>query len=69
VLIGSALFVLGVGFIAADVVPVFFARHDRPLWLNLACLLAPVGFALALWSGLRTGRQQQRSAVREVDGG
>jgi hypothetical protein len=67
--IGAALFVLGVGFIAADVIPLFFAEHNRPLWLNLACLLAPGGFAVAVWAGLRSGREQQRAAVRELDRG
>ena len=67
--LGVALFVVGIGFIAADVVPFFFSAHDRPLWLNLACLLAPLGSAVAVWSGLRSGRAQQRAAVRELDRG
>ena len=67
--IGLVLFVTGTGFIAADVVPFFFADHNRPLWLNLACLLAPLGFAVAVWSGLRNGRAHQRAAVRELDRG
>jgi uncharacterized membrane protein YhdT len=66
---GVALFVVGVGFLAADVVPFFFSDHNRPLWLNLACLLAPLGFAVAVWSGLRAGRSAQREAVRDLDGG
>jgi len=64
--IGLALFVLGLGFIAADVLPFFAADHDTPLWLNLACLLAPAGFAVAVWAGLRNGREEQRAALREL---
>ena len=65
---GVALFVAGIGFLAADVVPFFFSDHNRPLWLNLACLLAPLGFAVAVWSGVRRGRAAQHQAVRELDG-
>lgn len=64
--LGLALFVIGLGFIAADVVPFFFADHNRPLWLNLACLLAPAGFAVAVGSALRTGRAEQRAALRRL---
>ncbi len=61
-----ALFVLGLGFIAADVLPFFDDDHNRPLWLNLACLLAPLGFAIAVGTGLRAGRAEQRRAVEEL---
>ena len=66
--LGLALFVIGLGFIAADVTPFFFGARNRPLWLNLACLLAPLGFAIAVWAGLRAGRAEQRAALREVRG-
>jgi peptidoglycan/LPS O-acetylase OafA/YrhL len=64
--LGLAAFVVGLVFIAIDVVPFFFDDHNRPLWLNLACLLAPAGFAIAVWSGIRRGRDEQRAAVREL---
>lgn len=64
--LGLALFALGLIFIAADVIPFFFSAHDRPLWLNLACLLAPAGFAIAVGSALRRGRDDQREALRQV---
>jgi uncharacterized membrane protein YhdT len=64
--IGLALFVLGLGFIAADVLPFFASHTNRPLWLNLACLLAPLGFALAVGSALRRGRREQREVARQV---
>jgi hypothetical protein len=63
---GLALFVVGLVFIAVDVVPFFFGDHNRPLWLNLACLLAPFGFLLAIGSALRAGRRAQRAALAAV---
>jgi uncharacterized membrane protein YhdT len=64
--VGIALFVLGLGFIVADVVPFFTGDSNRPLWLNLACLLAPLGFAIVLWAGLRAVRVQQRDALAQL---
>ena len=64
--IGLTLFAIGVIFIFVDVVPFFFAVHNRPLWLNLACLLAPAGFAVAVGAGIRRGRVDQRAAVAEL---
>lgn len=66
--IGLVLFVIGLGFIAADVLPFFADDHNTSLWLNLACLLAPAGFAVAVWAGLRNGREEQRAALRELGG-
>lgn len=67
--IGLVAFVVGLGFIAADVIPFFAGSTDRPLWLNLSCLLAPLGFALVVAAALRRGRAEQRAAelaVRET---
>jgi hypothetical protein len=64
--LGLGLFALGLIFIAADVIPFFFSAHDRPLWLNLACLLAPAGFAIAVGSAVRAGRAEQRAVLREL---
>lgn len=66
--LGLALFVVGLVFVAVDVLPFFAGDTDTPLWLNLACLLAPVGFVVALWSGLRVGRREQRTAARALAG-
>jgi hypothetical protein len=66
--VGVAMFGVGLVFIGLDVVPFFGGRHNTPLWLNLACLLAPAGFALAVWSGLRRGRAEQRDALRQLSG-
>jgi hypothetical protein len=63
---GLALFALGLVFIAVDVAPFFAGDRDRPLWLNLACLLAPAGFALAVGAALRAGRAEQRAALRRL---
>jgi peptidoglycan/LPS O-acetylase OafA/YrhL len=64
--VGLVLFVLGLVAIAVDVLPFFASDHDRPLWLNLLCLLAPLGFAVAVVSALRAGREDQRAAVRRA---
>ncbi len=63
---GLALFAIGVGFILIDVIPFFAGAHNRPLWLNLACLAAPAGFALAVGSAIRAGRAAGRQAARDV---
>jgi hypothetical protein len=60
---GIAAFLIGLVFIAVDVTPFFFHHRDTPLWLNLACLLAPIGFGVAVWSGLAAGRAEQREAA------
>jgi peptidoglycan/LPS O-acetylase OafA/YrhL len=64
--VGLVLFALGLVFIIVDVTPFFVDDHNRPLWLNLACLLAPIGFAVAVWAGLSAGREDQRAALRAL---
>jgi uncharacterized membrane protein YhdT len=66
--LGLAVFAVGLVFIAIDVLPFLAGDGETPLWLNLACLLAPVGFAIAVWSALRAGRDEQREALRALDG-
>ena len=63
---GVLLFAVGLVFVAIDVLPFFAGDRDTPLWLNLACLLAPLGFAIAVGTALRGGRAEQRAAVREL---
>lgn len=65
--VGLALFLIGLLCIAADVLPFFFGDSDTPLWLNLGALLAPIGFAVAVCSGLKAGRDEQRAAARALD--
>ncbi|HEX2902476.1 MAG TPA: hypothetical protein VHO01_03395 [Jatrophihabitans sp.] len=66
VTVGLALFAVGLVFLLITVLPFFFGDHNRPLWLNLACLLAPLGFIIAITSVVRSGRAQQRAALAEV---
>lgn len=66
--LGLAVFAVGLVFIAIDVLPFLAGDGETPLWLNLACLLAPIGFAIAVWSALRAGRDEQREALRALDG-
>jgi peptidoglycan/LPS O-acetylase OafA/YrhL len=65
--IGLALFAIGLVFIAIDVLPFFLGDHNSPLWLNLACLAAPAGFAIAIATALHDGRDAQRQALREIE--
>lgn len=65
--VGLALFAAGLFFLAVDVIPFFFGAHDRPLWLNLGCLLAPLGLVVVVWSAVRTGRAGQRAALAALD--
>ena len=66
---GSVLFVVGTAAIVADLVRFLAGRTDSPLWLNLICLVAPVGFAICAWSAFRSGRAEQRAALRELGDG
>lgn len=63
---GVVLFALGL--IAVVVIFALFASgaHDLPLWLNLAAMLAPVGFGLAL---LGLFRQARRPGKRRAESG
>jgi uncharacterized membrane protein YhdT len=45
------------------VLPFFLGDGDRPLWMNLACLAAPLGFAIAVGAAIRSGRSEQRRAA------
>ena len=63
--IGLILFALGLVATAVDVLPFFADHHNQPLWLNLICLLAPIGFAMAVGSALRAGRAEQRAVLRD----
>ncbi|SDI96932.1 hypothetical protein SAMN05444157_1051 [Frankineae bacterium MT45] len=64
--VGLALFAVGVLFIVINVIPFFFGVTDRPLWLNLACLLAPAGLVTAVVSTWRSGRAAARQAARDL---
>jgi len=65
--VGFTLFVVGLLCLVATVIPFFFGSHDRPLWLNLGCMLAPLGFVLAVVGTLRAGRAEQRAAAQALE--
>jgi uncharacterized membrane protein YhdT len=64
--VGLVLFAVGVAFVVVDVAPFLAGDRETPLWLNLACLLAPIGFGVCVWSALRPGRADQRAALRRL---
>ncbi|CAN5593500.1 hypothetical protein BH10ACT8_BH10ACT8_25290 [soil metagenome] len=66
VLIGLALFAVGLACLVITVTPFFFGDHNRPVWLNVACMLAPLGFIVAVTGGIRAGRRDQREAAAAV---
>ncbi len=63
---GAALFTLGVAAIVVTFVAYAAGAHDRPVWQNLMCMLAPLGFALAVWGLVRAGRDEARSAATRI---
>jgi hypothetical protein len=62
VLVRAGVLVFALGLLAVAVIFAMFAAgaHDLPLWLNLAAMLAPVGFGLALLGLFRQARQSSR---------
>jgi len=67
VLIGFVMFGIGLLFLLVTVLPYFFGSANRPLWLNLGSLLAPIGLAVAVAGAVRTGRAEQRDASRRAE--
>jgi uncharacterized membrane protein YidH (DUF202 family) len=66
---GFAVFGIGLLFLLATLLPYFFGSDNRPLWLNLGCLLVPVGVAIAVAGAIRAGRAEQRAALRQAEQG
>lgn len=64
--VGFVLFAVGLVFLLVTVLPFFFGDTERPLWLNLGCLLVPIGFVVAVAGAVRAGRADQRAAARDV---
>jgi hypothetical protein len=52
--------------VVITVVPFFLGDHNRSLWLNLGCLLAPLGFIMTVTGTVRAGRAGQRAALAEL---
>src|SRR5674536_353661 len=59
---GAVVFVVGVVAVLADLVPFFLGHPNRPLLLNVAAFLAPVGLGMALLGLARSARASQRPA-------
>lgn len=64
--IGFVLFGIGLLFLLVTVLPFFWGSHNRMVWLNVGCMLAPVGFVIAVTGAVRTGRAEQRAADAAV---
>jgi uncharacterized membrane protein YhdT len=64
--VGFTLFAVGLVFLVATVVPFFWGSHDRPLWMNIGCMLAPLGFVVAVVGVFRAGRAEQRAAAERL---
>lgn len=64
--VGAALFVIGLVFLVVTVLPFFWGDHNRSVWLNVGCMLAPVGFVLAIVGVIRAGRAEQRSTMDRI---
>jgi hypothetical protein len=64
--VGFILFGVGLVFLVTTVVPFFFHDHNRPVWLNVGCMLAPAGLLLAIAGVVRAGRSEQRNAAAEL---
>ena len=52
------LFFVGLLAITADLVLFASGMTELPLWLNLLCLLAPVGFGLGLFAVVQENRRR-----------
>lgn len=59
-LLPTAVALFTVGLLGILTVFVLFAtgHHDLPLWLNLVCLLAPVGFAVGVAGAVMQARRR-----------
>lgn len=61
--IGIVLFAIGLAAIVADLVLFATGSNDLPLWLNLLCLLAPVGLGIGLIGVVRETRRASPALV------
>lgn len=64
--VGAVLFAVGLLFLIGTVIPYFFGVDNRPLWVNLGCMLAPTGFVVLIVSAVRLGREAQRAVLAEL---
>ena len=66
---GIVTFALGLVAIAVTFAAYAGGAHNRPVWQNLLCMLAPLGFGLAVWGLVRDGRAEARRAAARIDAG
>ena len=62
--IGMVLFALGLIAIVADLVLFVSGQRNLPLWLNLLCMLAPLGLGVGLVSVVQEARATSRGTAR-----
>lgn len=55
------LFAIGVLAIAADMVLYLSGERNLPLWINLTCLLAPIGLAFGFVGTFADGKRFSRT--------
>ncbi|MET0864728.1 MAG: hypothetical protein ABWZ98_10375 [Nakamurella sp.] len=65
---GFAIFVIGLLAVAAIMVLFATGSHDLPLWLNLAAMLAPIGFGIGLLGVFLESRSAGAKARAAVTG-
>lgn len=64
--IGTVLFVIGVLAILADLVLFATGSRNLPVWLNVMCMLAPVGLGVGLVGVVREARANGRARATRI---
>lgn len=64
--VGMVLFALGLLAILADLVLFATGSRNLPVWLNVACMLAPVGLGVGLIGVIREARAGGRARAARV---
>ncbi|MGX7677791.1 hypothetical protein ACSMXN_02710 [Jatrophihabitans sp. DSM 45814] len=65
--VGFTVFAVGLLFLSVTVLPFFWGDDNRSLWLNIGCMLAPIGFVIAIVGVVRAGRADQRAALTAIE--
>lgn len=60
------LFAIGLVAIVADLVLFVAGSRNLPVWLNVTCMLAPVGLGIGLIGVLREARSDGRARAARV---
>ena len=61
--IGMIMFAIGVLAIATDLVLFASGSRNLPVWLNLICMLAPVGLGVGLVGVVKEARSSSRKSA------